>query len=77
MAKRQLYDFRIGSGTVIDGLDQGIRTMKSGGIRRLYVPGELGFPKGIPAAAGRPRLPPLSPTIWDVQLLIVPGLDDE
>lgn len=38
---------------VIPGLDEGIKTMKTGGIRRLYIPGTLAFPKGLKAAAGR------------------------
>ena len=35
-----------GDTNVIPGLDEGILTMRSGGIRRLYIPGELAFPKG-------------------------------
>lgn len=50
--------------------------MKTGGIRRLYIPGELAFPKGLPSAAGRPRVAPSSPVIFDVQLLYIPGLTD-
>lgn len=49
--------------------------MKTGGVRRLYIPGDLAFPKGLPAAAGRPRVPPASPVIFDVQLLYIPGFD--
>lgn len=53
--------------------------MKVGGIRRLFIPGDLAFPKGLSAAAGRPRVPPSSPVIFDVQLLYIPGfeVDDE
>ncbi len=61
---------------VIPGLDEGLQTMKVGGVRRLYIPGELAFPKGLPSAAGRPRVPPSSPVMFDVQLLYIPGLDD-
>ncbi|KAK9823119.1 hypothetical protein WJX72_000404 [[Myrmecia] bisecta] len=69
------YDIRIGAGQVIPGLDEGVATMKVGGLRRLYIPGPLSFPKGLPAGPGRPRVPPASPVIFDVQLLYIPGLD--
>jgi hypothetical protein len=68
---------RYGVGQVIPGLDEGLKTMKVGGIRRLYIPGDLAFPKGLSAAAGRPRVPPSSPVVFDVQLLYIPGFDDE
>ncbi|KAI5073555.1 hypothetical protein GOP47_0011568 [Adiantum capillus-veneris] len=59
------YIFRVGAGQVIKGLDEGILTMKVGGKRRLYIPGPLAFPKGLPAAAGRPRVLPSSPVMFD------------
>ncbi|MCO5576779.1 hypothetical protein L7F22_030599 [Adiantum nelumboides] len=71
------YIFRVGAGQVIKGLDEGILTMKVGGKRRLYIPGLLAFPKGLPASAGRPRVPPSTPVMFDVSLEYVPGLDDE
>lgn len=71
------YDIRVGAGQVIPGLDEGIMSMKVGGLRRLYIPGDLAFPKGLASAAGRPRVPPKSPVVFDVQLLLIPGLEDE
>lgn len=72
------YDIRVGTGQVVAGLDEGLKTMRVGGIRRVYVPeGDLSFPKGLPSAPGRPRVAPGAPVIFDVQLLYVPGLDDE
>lgn len=139
---------------VIPGLDEGLKTMSTGGVRRLYIPGELAFPKGLPAgewltmcmllidlvggpvqameqqcraaelgiprafllvagstdvcvrsavcapplqtpcpalpcshtpghhpacsaAAGRPRVPPSSPVVFDVKLLYIPGISDD
>jgi peptidylprolyl isomerase len=75
--RRACFSCRFGVGQVVQGLDEGLKTMKVGGIRRLYVPGPLAFPKGLSAAAGRPRVPPSSPVIFDVQLLYIPGFDDE
>ncbi|XP_031480974.1 peptidyl-prolyl cis-trans isomerase FKBP16-3, chloroplastic [Nymphaea colorata] len=71
------YLFRVGSGQVIKGLDEGILTMKIGGKRRLYIPGSLAFPKGLSSAPGRPRVAPSSPVIFDVSLEYVPGLEAE
>lgn len=38
---------------------------------------QLAFPKGLGAAAGRPRVPPSSPVVFDVQLLYIPGISDD
>jgi peptidylprolyl isomerase len=50
--------------------------MQPGGLRRLYIPGPLGFPNGLPSGPGRPRLPPGSDVVFDVKLLYIPGLQD-
>uniref|UniRef100_A0A0F7GYY7 peptidylprolyl isomerase n=1 Tax=California macrophylla TaxID=337344 RepID=A0A0F7GYY7_9ROSI len=71
------YLFRVGSGQVIKGLDEGIMSMKVGGKRRLYIPGPLAFPKGLNSAPGRPRVAPSSPVVFDVSLEYVPGLETE
>ncbi|CAL8472004.1 g11546 [Coccomyxa elongata] len=71
------YDIRVGAGQIVAGLDEGVATMKVGGLRRLYIPGNLSFPKGLPSGPGRPRVPPASPVVFDVQLLYIPGLDSE
>mmetsp|Transcript_14819 Transcript_14819/g.24256 ORF Transcript_14819/g.24256 Transcript_14819/m.24256 type:complete len:231 (-) Transcript_14819:538-1230(-) len=63
------------SSLVIAGLDEGILTMKSGGLRRMYIPGELAFPKGLASAPGRPRIAPFSPVVFDVKLIYIPGLE--
>ncbi|KAJ8774788.1 hypothetical protein K2173_017234 [Erythroxylum novogranatense] len=77
LEKRQIYIFRVGSGQVIKGLDEGILSMKVGGKRRLYIPGQLAFPKGLSSAPGRPRVAPSSPVIFDVSLEYIPGLEVE
>ncbi|XP_022723099.1 peptidyl-prolyl cis-trans isomerase FKBP16-3, chloroplastic isoform X2 [Durio zibethinus] len=77
LEKGQPYIFRVGSGQVIKGLDEGILSMKVGGKRRLYIPGLLAFPKGLSSAPGRPRVAPSSPVVFDVSLEYIPGLEDE
>lgn len=77
LEKGRPYDVRIGSGQIVAGLDEGIKDMKVGGLRRLYIPGNLSFPRGVNSAPGRPRVPPKTPVIFDVHLLYIPGLDDE
>ncbi|KNA24264.1 hypothetical protein SOVF_017240 [Spinacia oleracea] len=75
LEKNQLYIFRVGSGQVIKGLDEGLLSMKAGGKRRLYIPGPLAFPKGLTSAPGRPRVAPNSPVIFDVSLEYIPGME--
>ncbi|GAB2221489.1 hypothetical protein Droror1_Dr00012670 [Drosera rotundifolia] len=77
LEKGQAYIFRVGSGQVMKGLDEGILSMKVGGKRRLYIPGPLAFPKGLISAPGRPRVAPNSPVVFDVSLEYIPGLDLE
>ncbi|CAI5984771.1 unnamed protein product [Closterium sp. NIES-64] len=77
LEKKMPYIFRVGAGQVVAGLDEGILTMKVGGLRRLYIPGELAFPKGLASAPGRPRVLPASPVIFDVKLAYVPGLEED
>ena len=79
--KGKPFDIRVVSGdadspaSTVAGLNEGLKTMRSGGLRRLYVPGALGFPKGLPSGPGRPRLAPNSDVIFDVALRYIPGLE--
>jgi len=50
------YPFTVGAGGTIPGVDQGIRGMRQGGKRRIYMPpsmayGSAGSPNGIPPNA--------------------------
>ncbi len=61
------FDFKLGTGAVIKGWDEGVIGMKVGGKRRLVIPeglayGEIGSP---------PHIPPKAGLKFDIQLLEV------
>ena len=41
------FIFAVGDGTAIEGLDEGVRGMKSGGVRRLLIPPSLAYVQGL------------------------------
>ena len=61
------FEFVIGAGQVIPGWDEGVATMKVGGIRQLVIPADLGY--GSQGAGG--VIPPDAILVFEVELLDV------
>jgi len=59
------FGFVVGSGQVIKGWDEAVRSMRVGGKRRLVVPPQIGY-----GANGVPNLvPPNARLTFDIELL--------
>lgn len=63
------FAFKLGSGMVIQGWDEGVAGMKVGGARTLIIPASLGY--GARGAGG--VIPPNATLKFDVELLAVAG----
>ncbi len=61
------FEFRIGSGEVIAGWDQGVAGMKVGGTRILTIPPSMGY--GARGAGG--VIPPNATLVFEIELLEV------
>lgn len=67
LAGRSPFQFRLGTGQVIAGWDQGLVGMKVGGTRTLVIPSSLGYGS---AGAGT-AIPPNAALVFTVDLLAV------
>ena len=66
------YTFRLGSGQVVSGWDQGLVSMQVGGVRELVVPPELAYGE----AGFAPHVPPDSTVTYEVELLEISEPDN-
>ena len=61
----QPFSFVVGQQRVIEGLEDGISTMKVGGKRKLTIPPALGYgSRGVPGV-----IPPYATLMFDVELV--------
>jgi len=72
----QPASFPVGMGRMIPGFDQGFSGMRVGGIRRIFVPWQLGYgSRGIPDRdATHPGIPAKSDLVFEVELVDIADL---
>jgi len=72
------YYTRVGSGNVLAGVEEAVKLMHSGDTWDLTIPGDLAFgSKGRSASPGKPRIPPGAVIDFRLELVAVPGKDDD
>lgn len=70
--KGKPFEFKVGTGGVIKGWDQGVLGMKVGGKRKLEIPSDLGY-----GASGHPPTIPANAGLkFDIELLEIVGAAD-
>jgi len=64
--RNETFAFRLGTGSVIPGWDEGVSGMREGGKRQLWIPPTLAY-----GSSGAGSIPPNSVLIFEIELLQV------
>ena len=62
------YPFTVGTGGTIPGIDQGVRGMRQGGRRRIYMPPSMAYGSSGQSQVG---IPPNASLVFEVELTSV------
>jgi FKBP-type peptidyl-prolyl cis-trans isomerase FkpA len=60
------YPFTVGAGQVIPGVDQGVRGMRQGGKRRIYMPPSMAY-----GNTGQGSIPPNASLVFEIEMSTV------
>ncbi|CAM9309422.1 unnamed protein product, partial [Discosporangium mesarthrocarpum] len=72
------YYMRVGGGNLVKGVEEAITMMHLGDKWEITCPSELGFGnKGRPPSPGRPRIPPGAELTYLVEVVSLPGKEQE
>lgn len=66
--RNQPFTFRLGTGQVIAGFDQGVTGMRVGGKRRLTIPPSLAY-----GSQGQGTIPPNTTLVFEIDLVSIAG----
>merc|ERR1719440_800471 len=78
MENPEPYSSTPGSTFSLPGVEEAVKMMHTGDLWELAVPGKYGFgEKGRSASPGKPRIPSNADLTFLVELIAVPGKDDE
>jgi len=78
LTAEQPYLYRAGIGLLLKGIDESVVNMHVGDKYHLVFGGDLAFgQKGRSSAPGKPRIPPMAVVEYDLELVGIPGTEEE
>jgi peptidylprolyl isomerase len=78
MESAEPYYMRVGSGSLVKGIEEAVKRMHVGDYWRLELPPAYAFgSKGRRASPGRPAIPPNATLVYEIRLDELPGREQE